>query len=290
VAAEGARGDRRTREVELLSLKGFMKLSDLVEAVGVSESTIRRDLEILEEQGLVKRTYGGAVFIKDTSRQKLAFADREMTAAVEKRAIAKAAAGRIPENQTVILNGGTTCYEVARALAGRHLSVVTNSVPIAGLLASQLDPEVVFIGGYVYPRTGVALGSTALAQLGRLRAPRLVLSCAGVTAQGVSNVNQMMAEVERKMMEVAEEVILVADHTKFGIHGLAAVCALSEIDVIVTDRAVDDATRAWLESLAAEIVFAEPVGAPLATWREPPRAASAGGAVRAPSGEREGLT
>jgi len=257
MTSEGAIRNRRKREADLFSVKGFMKLSDLVEAVGVSESTIRRDLEILEEQGIVKRTYGGAVLIKDIPRQKLAFADREMTAAAEKRAIARAAAALIPENQTVILNGGTTCYEVARALRGRHLSVVTNSVPIASLLASQLDPEVVLIGGYVYPRTGVALGSTALAQLGKLRAARLVLSCAGVTQEGVFDANQMMAEAERAMMAVADEVILAVDHSKFGVLSLATICDIGEIDTIVTDDGVDPDTRAWLNSLRTRTVFAE---------------------------------
>ena len=267
MAAEGAIGDRRTREAELLSLMGFMKLADLVREIGVSESTIRRDLEVLEEQGLLKRTYGGAVFIKDTSPQKLAFADREMTAAAEKRAIAAAVAEIIPENQTVILNGGTTCSEVARALVGRHLSVLTNSVPIAWLLSSNLEPEVTLLGGYVYPRTGVALGATTVGQLGPLHVPRLVLSCAGLTHQGIFNVNQMMADVERRMIEVADEVILAVDHAKFGIEALARVCDVDDIDVIVTDQGVDDETRGWLESLETRIVFAEPPAAPSAKWR-----------------------
>lgn len=267
MAAEGVIGDRRTREAELLSVKGFVKLTDLVREVGVSESTIRRDLEILEEQGLIKRTYGGAVFIQDTPAQKLAFADREMTAAGEKRAIAAAVAQLIPENQTVIVDGGTTCSEVGRALVGRHLSVVTNSVPIASRLSSNLDPEVTMLGGYVYPRTGVALGATTLRQLGRLHVPRLVLSCAGLTRQGAFNVNQMMAEVEGRMIEVADEVILAVDHTKFRIEALAKICEIDDIDVIVTDAGVDAEARAWLESLGKRIVFAEPAADPATRWR-----------------------
>lgn len=277
MAAEGAIGDRRTREAELLSVMGFMKLADLVSEVGVSESTVRRDLEILEEQGLVKRTYGGAVFIQDTSPQKLAFADRELAAAAEKRAIASAVAELIPENQTVILDGGTTCNEVARALVGRHLSVVTNSVPIASLLSSNLEPEVTLLGGYVYPRTGVALGATTIRQLGRLHVPRLVLGCAGLTRQGLFNVNQMMAEVERRMIEVADDVILAVDRTKFGIEALARICGVDDIDVIVTDEGADGEARTWLESLGRRIVFAEPPGAPSAKWR-------GGNARRTPAG------
>jgi DeoR family fructose operon transcriptional repressor len=277
MAAEGTIGDRRTREAELLSLKGFMKLAELAGEIGVSESTVRRDLEVLEEQGLLKRTYGGAVFIQDTSPQKLAFADREMTAAAEKRAIAAAVAEIIPENQTLILNGGTTCSEVARALVGRHLSVLTNSVPIASLLSSSLEPEVTLLGGYVYPRTGVALGATTIGQLGRLRVPRLVLSCAGLTRQGLFNVNQMMADVERRMIDVADEVILAVDHAKFGIEALARICDVEQIDVIVTDQGADRQTRDWLESLDMRIVFAEPPAPPSEKWRS-------GGLRRTPAG------
>jgi len=277
MAAEATIGDRRTREAELLSLKGFMKLAELAGEIGVSESTVRRDLEVLEEQGLLKRTYGGAVFIQDTSPQKLAFADREMTAAAEKRAIAAAVAEIIPENQTLILNGGTTCSEVARALVGRHLSVLTNSVPIASLLSSSLEPEVTLLGGYVYPRTGVALGATTIGQLGRLRVPRLVLSCAGLTRQGLFNVNQMMADVERRMIEVADEVILAVDHAKFGIEALARICGVEQIDVIVTDQGADRQTREWLESLEMRTVFAEPPAPPSGKWR-------GGGLRRAPAG------
>ena len=234
-----------------------MSLAELVQEVGVSESTVRRDLEILEQQGVVQRTYGGAVFIKDTSAQKLAFADREMTAADEKRAIAQAVAALIPENQTVLLDGGTTCREVARALIGRHISVVTNSVPIASLLYSNLEPEVTLVGGYVYPRTGVALGSMAEQQLDHLHATQLVLSCAGLTEEGAFNSNQMMVEVERKMMQIADEVILAADHTKFGMRAVVKLCGLEEFDVIVTDSGADARTRQWLESLSAKIVYAK---------------------------------
>ena len=104
--------DRRARAAELLSIKGFMSLAELVQNLGVSESTIRRDLEILEEQGPIRRTHGGAVYIKDTPTHRLAFAERETSCAVEKKAIARAVLDLIPPGQTIILDGGTTCYEV----------------------------------------------------------------------------------------------------------------------------------------------------------------------------------
>jgi len=260
MAAENIIEDRRDRAAEVLSLQGFMSLTDLSHVLRVSESTVRRDLEILERQGLVKRTYGGAVYVKDAGARKLAFADRETTALAEKAAIARAVAGLIPENQTVILNGGTTCCQVARELTGRRLSVVTNSVPIASLLSAALETEVTLVGGYVYPRTGVALGSMAVQQLDCIHATQLVMSCAGVTEQGAFNANQMMVDVERKMMEIAEEVILLADHTKFGMRSVAWLCGLEEVNVIVTDARAAASDRQWLGSLAARVIYAEPAG------------------------------
>ena len=249
--------DRRGRAAELLSRQGFMSLAELVQMLEVSESTIRRDLEVLEEQGLIRRTHGGAVFIKGMLAHSLAFADRETTAVAEKQAIAAAAARLIPEDQTVILNGGTTCFEVAKALVGRHLNVITNSVPIASLLSAELATEVTLIGGYVYPRTGVAMGAMAEQMLQTLHATQLVMSCAGVCEEGIFNANQMLVDIDRKMMATADEVILAVDHTKFGRRAVAKLSEWDAVDVIVTDPGVDEESRRWLDSLSARIIYAE---------------------------------
>ncbi len=249
--------DRREKAARELSVKGFMSLGELVRVLGVSESTIRRDLEVLEEQGLIRRTHGGAVYVQDTGGHRLAFAERESAAQPQKQAIARAVAGLIPPAQTVILNGGTTCYEVAKALRGRHLNVITNSVPIASLLSTEMETEVALIGGYVYPRTGVALGATAEQQLDTLHATQLVMSCAGITREGAFNSNQMMVDVERKMKTVADEAILAVDHTKFGRRAVTKLCGLDELDVIVTDADAPRQVRSWLDELDVRVIYAE---------------------------------
>jgi DeoR/GlpR family transcriptional regulator of sugar metabolism len=173
----------------------------------------------------------------------LAFWDRQASSAAEKKAIGAAIAARIPDGQTVIIDGGTTCYEVAAALRGRRIVVVTNSVPIAAMLAGEVNTEVTLIGGYLYPRTGVALGNSAEEMLKNLRAAQVVLSCAAVNPDGVFNVNEMMAAIERRMIDVADEVILAADHSKFAKRSIARVCDLAEVDVLVTDGGTDEASR-----------------------------------------------
>lgn len=247
---------RREKTSELLALKGFMSLAELGQSLTVSESTIRRDLEILEEQGVIRRTHGGAVYVKDTNNSHLAFADRQTAMAQAKAAIGRAVAAMIPPEQAVIINGGTTCFEVAKALAGMRLNVITNSVPIAALLSADLATEVTLIGGYVYPRTGVALGAMAEGQLDSLRATQLIFGCAGVCEEGAFNANQMMVEVEKKMMGIADEAILVADHTKFGKRSVVKLCELDQLDVIVTDSGADQRTRDFLAGLKAKVVYA----------------------------------
>ena len=249
--------DRRKDSAELIARKGFMLVAELVQILGVSESTVRRDLEILEQQGSVRRIHGGAVSLAEPPASRLAYADRQGRAVEEKRAIAAEIARRIADNQTVILDGGTTCYHVVEALAGRRVCVVTNSVPIAGRLAGEVDTEVTLIGGYLYPRTGVALGPMAEQMLSSLRAEQMVMSCAAVNPDGVFNVNEMMTAVERRMIEVSDRVILAVDHTKFGKRAIAPLCGWDEVDVVVSDAACPAEDVQRLRGRGITVVLAE---------------------------------
>ena len=129
------------------------------------------------------------------------------------------------------------------------------------LALSRSGTEVTLLGGYVYPRTGVALGAMAMQQLDLVHATQLVMSCAGLTQEGAFNSNQMMVDVERKMMEIADEVVLVADHTKIGRRSVARLCGLEDVDVLVTDAGAEPDARSWLGSLKAKVLYAEPAEA-----------------------------
>ena len=131
-----------------------------------------------------------------------AFEERTATAAAEKRAIGLAAAGLLDDGDTVLLDGGTTTMEVARALVGRRLQVVTNSLPIAQLLASSPQTDLILIGGYIYPRTGVALGPLAIASMQSIRVRTAILGAGGIVAEGIYNSNSLLVETERQMMEL----------------------------------------------------------------------------------------
>ena len=176
--------------------------------------------------------------------------------AEEKNAIALLAAGLIQEQQLVIINGGTTCYALASALAGRRVSVVTNSVPVASLLSADFQTEVTLIGGYLYPRTGVALGIEAQEQMASIRADLLITGCGGISEDEIFNINQMMADRDSTMMNSADRVILLADSSKFGRSGLARVGGLADVNTIITDKGLSEEWKRKLASLSIEVLIA----------------------------------
>ena len=235
---------RRSKILELVEHMGFASLQQLAAAVEASESTVRRDLEYLDGQRHIHRTRGGAAYSGESLTD---LAVRESRASVEKQAIARQTARLISGGETVLLDGGTTTLEVARHLIGKTLQVVTNSLPIASFLMNQEQIELIFIGGYVYPKTGVALGDQAVEALRNIYVSQLVMSAGGVTSEGLFNSNALLVDTERQMIRAAERVTLVADHTKFGQRALSHLCPLDEVDQVVSDAGL---SQDWQDTLS----------------------------------------
>jgi DeoR/GlpR family transcriptional regulator of sugar metabolism len=248
--------DRRQRVLDLVSEKGFVALDDLTRAIkGVSASTLRRDLEYWHQQGALRRTHGGAMYVADGGAFP-ALEERSASQIDEKRAIARTAAARIQDGDTILLDGGTTTLEVARLLVGRSLQIVTNSLPIAALFASNRETDLVMLGGYIYPRTGVALGPLTVRMMEDLHVHQTVLSVGGLSTRGLFNSNLLLVETERQMMRCADEVVVVADHTKVGRQALAFLCELNAIDTLIVDDQLTAEQRAWLEEREARLIVA----------------------------------
>lgn len=239
--------ERRSRLLDLLRLRGFAGIEELVRELGVSESTVRRDLDALEEKGAARRTHGGVLYAGGLPRL-AEFDERQPAHWAAKRAIAARAAALVGDGETVLLDGGTTTYEVARLLVGRPLQVVTNSLPVANLFASESRSDLVLLGGFVSPRSGVCLGPYANELLGRLHVTTTVLSAAGIDTDGLFNAHLLLAETEQAMLKAAGRVIVVADSSKFGQKSLTLVSTLDAVDVFVSDDAL---TPAWQETIAA---------------------------------------
>jgi DeoR family fructose operon transcriptional repressor len=248
--------ERRTRLLELVRERGFAALPDLAELLTCSESTVRRDLEALEETGQAKRTHGG-VFYTGASPKLPHFDQLQPANWDKKRAIARRAAELIADGDTVLLDGGTTTYEVARLLVGRPLQIVTNSLPTANLFASNATTDLVLLGGYVYPRTGVSLGPYANEMLKHLNVRRTVLSAAGINERGFFNSNLLLVETELAMMNAAEEVIVVADSTKFGHQSLAHLAPLDAAKHLVVDDGITPEWKKRIEAAGVRLTVAK---------------------------------
>jgi DeoR family transcriptional regulator, fructose operon transcriptional repressor len=245
---------RQIRIRELIEEREFVDLETLCRELATSESTVRRDLVHLEGTRVLKRVHGGALAVQprghllDYSWQR----DRQSD---EKRRIGERAAALIENDQTVILDGGSTVAAVAAALAGRSMRVITNSIAIAQVLRESRDIEVTLTGGYLFPRLEVLLGPLCEHMLGAVAADVLVMGTGGVTASGFTNNNSLVVGSERKMIEVSRKVIMVADSSKFGRVAMTPLAPLDVADVVVSDTRLAGEHREMLEAAGIEVVL-----------------------------------
>lgn len=232
----------------MLEARDFVDLETLCRELEASESSVRRDLGILEDDKILRRVYGGAVSLTTTAARSFDFATESSRLSDEKSRIARLTAGLIEDGQTVILDGGSTVATVARELAQKPLHIITNSLPIAESLESLRNIELTLTGGYLDPRQRVLLGPFCEQMLGGIRADAAIMGIGGITEAGFSNNNTLVVGSEQKMVEVATRVIIVADHTKFGRSGMIPVAPLSAADVVVSDK---DLAPEYVEMLRA---------------------------------------
>ena len=244
---------RRDSILELVESKGFVSLQEIAGDIGVSESTVRRDLETLERTGQIRRTRGGAAY---TGESLTAFDERRHRATGEKQAIGRRAAELIQSGETILLDGGSTTLEVARNLTGKSLQVVTNSWPIINQLIGASHIELITLGGYLYPKTGVALGALTIEALKTIHARRLIMSTGGISEAGLFNSNSLLVEAERQMLDVVDEVVVVADSSKFGHTELAHLCALEAVDRMVVDNGITDEWKEIVRDHGIELIIA----------------------------------
>lgn len=241
--------ERRQRILELVRANGAVSLRELALAVGSSEVTVRRDVRYLESEGLLDRHHGGATMPGELSREP-SFAHKSAAAGAEKTAIADLAADLVDDGDAIAIGAGTTTQALARRLA-RHteLAVVTNSLLVAQALADSPRIEVLLTGGALRGSIQALVGSAAERSLAGLRVRRAFISGNGLSAErGLSTPNMQVASVDRAIAQAAEDVVVLADHTKIGMDTMVQTVPTDEITDLVTD---DRAPRAVLDDLAA---------------------------------------
>lgn len=254
--------ERQSRLRDLLARRGMSDLESLSAELNVSQSTIRRDVELLVRSGLVKRTHGGVIWVGEGSgsngSRPYAF-DQRLTYQLEaKRAIAAAARKLVRHGQTIIIDGGTTTFHLAEELLGQPLQLVTNSLPIANLFLNDENVELILVGGLLYPRYGVLLGPMAETEIGKIHAQTLFISVAGVHDGALYNQNLLLVQTEQRMMAQAQQVVLLVDSGKFGQQALARLGSLDEVDVVVSDSDLSEDHRQRVRDAGCELILAEP--------------------------------
>lgn len=250
--SEHRRGELR----RIVQTRGFASLAELAETLAVSESTVRRDVDVLERLGEAKRTHGGVFWTGSPDKMRV-FDSRGDDSSVHKRQIAAAAAGQILDGETILLDGGSTTYEIARQLVNRRLQIVTNSLPVATLMSGCDSIELILIGGCIDKRTGVTIGPMADALLATLRVDKAFLSVAGIDHEGFYNSNLMLVETERTMSRIATTTCIAADSSKFGKASLSRLCGLGDVQWVITDKALDEDWRKTMTSAGVELILAE---------------------------------
>ncbi len=262
--------ERQKRIEEHLGKVEFASLDQLSELVDTSISTVRRDLDMLEGQGVLKRTHGGARLTNPKSDE-FTFSTRDTHQLDEKEAIGKACAEFISANQTIIVDTGTTCFHVAKYLEAKTPHIITNSLPVANLFSSAGKMEVVVSGGVIYPKLGVLVGPLAVAAFGQVHADVAIMSCGGLTPDGITNSHGLLIEIQLAMMQAAGRVILCVDHTKFGRQSISRLCGLEAIDTVITNILPSAEMQAALEKAGVELIVAAPDG-PKVILRNQPKA------------------
>ncbi len=249
--------ERHQAILQLIEKQGAVKVADLCHRFGVSDMTIRRDLAELERAGLIRRVYGGAVSARGRSYEP-PFLTRSGEYQAEKQRIGQAAAALIHDGDSLALDVGTTTLEVARHLKGKHnLTIVTNSLHIANVLADHPGMRLILTGGILRPNELSLIGHLAERAFQDFFVDKLFLGIGGVSFEaGLTEFNLEDALVKRAMLNMAKERILVADARKFGQVAFASVAPLSAIHKIITDTSLDVTIVKRLQEMNIEVILA----------------------------------
>ncbi|MET8546980.1 DeoR family transcriptional regulator, partial [Kitasatospora sp. NPDC004799] len=253
---------RRALILDEIRRTGAVRVADLVTQFGVSDMTVRRDLDVLARQGTVQKVHGGAVATGTASTFEPGFEAKSELEEGTKAALADAAARLVEPGSVVALSAGTTTYAVAtRLLEVPRLTVVTNSLRIADLLwtaesdGRETVPSLLLTGG-APTRSAALVGALADQAIRTLHVDLLVLGVHGVSEQaGLTTPNLAEAQTNRALIASARRTVVVADHTKWGVVGLSSFAALAEVDCFITDDALPAAARGALADAVGEFRY-----------------------------------
>ena len=246
---------RQNRLVSLVQERGHVTVSELVALFDVSRDTIRRDLDLLEQRGLLVRTHGGAVDNNHLVQVDTTFGLRMDAHVDAKRRIGQAAATLIRDSETLILNGGsTTCYFAAALGEHRNLTVVTNNLRLPPIMPETCVRSVHILGGLYWGTSQVTIGAVGFPSVNGISADTAVIGSTGLSAQGISMGRLEEATETVSMMNVAKRTIVVIDSSKFNVSAFATVAGFDRIHHLVTDQRPPDDIAAALDRAGVQVL------------------------------------
>ena len=248
--------ERRQHILGLVQSNGRVLVHELSGTLGISQITIRKDLDHLQARGLIQRTHGGALPVSGGALFDPSLKEKQKQHSQEKLRIAEAAAQLVQEGQCVMLDSGTTTTAVAHALRRfSHLTIITNAVNIAADLAGS-DFDVILTGGILRKSSFSLLGPLAEDVLNEMHADLLFLGVDGFDLEiGLSTPNVLEARVNRAMVRATKRVIVVCDSTKFHRRSLSRIISPSEVHCVITDRGLSEADAETLRGREIELIL-----------------------------------
>ena len=246
--------DRQRRILELLQETGSLRTTETAAELGVTDETVRKDFEILEKRGELVRTHGG-VSRPEQSRVELPFTERQAVRRDEKQAIARLAASRIQANETIFLDASSTALTLTEFLPDLPLTILTNALNVFTALADRPNLDLICTGGLFDARSRSFIGLTAEKALKRYNIHRMFFSGNGLHLErGVSESNARQAAFKERVVANAEDVVLLADHSKLGRKASFFFAETSDLSCLVTDKAADPEFTALLMERGVEVL------------------------------------
>jgi DeoR family transcriptional regulator, ulaG and ulaABCDEF operon transcriptional repressor len=249
--------ERHLLILSVLQEKPMATVRELVDLTHSSEATIRRDILALDRQKKLRRLRGGVETINPRPIAGLAgrpFAFNKSVNVNKKRAIAKAAVDMCQDGEAVIINGGTTTFQMVHYLTTRHLRVLTNSFPIAEHLLHQSQNTVVVPNGTIYREQNIILSSFENDGSRHFYANKIFMGAQGVGPMGIMEVDSLVVQAEEKLMGQADELVLLVDSGKFEKRSSLVLCPLERASTIITDDEISDKARHMIEDLGIHLI------------------------------------
>jgi DeoR/GlpR family transcriptional regulator of sugar metabolism len=232
--------ERQRKLAELVNERQSIRVTELSQIFSVTEETIRRDLEKLEKENLLRRSHGGAVSIQKEEAE-VSYVEREITNAADKKNIALEAIKHIEQGDQIVLDASTTAWYMAKELPDMPLTVLTNSIKVVMELSKKEQVRVHSTGGLLLPQSLSYVGPLAERSLNAYHVNKVFLSCKGVHPdKGLTDANEFQALLKKKMMEIADQTILLADASKFGVRAFAQIADLNDVDLIITNKSINN--------------------------------------------------